>query len=88
MYKMQFVNAYNQNVLREQLFKSPENILEMIMSFQKTTNDGLEIFLMDTERRFLECEYVLYRIVEEDKMTVYKVFFKVKMAELQPLIRE
>jgi 1-aminocyclopropane-1-carboxylate deaminase/D-cysteine desulfhydrase-like pyridoxal-dependent ACC family enzyme len=88
MYKMQFVNAYNQNVLREQLFKSSEKIMEMIMSLEKTTKDGLEIFLMDSEKRMLDSKFVTYKIVEEDDMTVYKVFFKTKIAELQPLYRE
>jgi hypothetical protein len=87
MYKLEFVNALNQDLLREQLYKEPEHIVSMIASLEKNREDGLDLFLMDHRKRTLEGRFVSHKVIEEEGLVVYRCYFKVKLAKMQAKVR-
>jgi hypothetical protein len=87
VYKLQFINALTQDILREEIFKDQKVILSMIKPMERNRDvDGLDLFLVDNRKRMLEGKFVSYTVGDEDGYIVYRLLFKVKLAKLQPLI--
>lgn len=86
MYKLQFCNAYTQEVLREATYDSVDLIQSLIDSAQKNVGSGLDGFIIDNLLRTLKAEYVTHSMIHEENETVYKLFFKVKISEVQARI--
>jgi hypothetical protein len=89
VYKMQFINALNKTILREEIFKDEKMILEMIKSLERNRDlYGQDLFLADKQKRMLSGKFVSYTVGDEDGYMVYRLLFSVKLANLQPLLRE
>lgn len=87
MYKLQFVNTYTQEILREIDYERQDKIFEVINDMEKIKEQGLECFLLDSQQRTLACEFVYYSKHEEDGITYYKMFYKTRLAPVQAKIR-
>jgi hypothetical protein len=87
MYKMQLCNVYTQEVLREAVYDKPDMIHSLIDSAEKNVGFGLDSFIFDNQQRTLKAEYVTYSMIHESEATVYKIFFKVKLSDIQAMIR-
>jgi hypothetical protein len=85
---MQFINALNKTILREEIFKEEKMILEMIKSLERNRDlYGQDLFLADKQKRMLSGKFVSYTVGDEDGYMVYRLLFSVKLANLQPLLR-
>lgn len=83
MFRLQLVNVYTQEVLREQDYKNNETILNMIDSFEDEKDKEEECFIFDSGRRTLRAVYVTHNICNDDGVKVYRLLFKVKLNEVQ-----
>ncbi|MGF6950094.1 hypothetical protein QF028_002599 [Neobacillus sp. B4I6] len=86
MYKLQFCNAFTQELLREATYGKVDVIQSLIESAQKNVGSGLDSFIIDNELRTLRAEYVTHSMIHQGNETVYKLFFKVKLSEVQARI--
>jgi hypothetical protein len=86
LYKIQFCNVYTQEVLREENYDTPDQILSIIDDMENKVSSDLGLFLFDSRRRTLKAEYVSYKMIHEGKGTVYKLFFKVRLNDVQAKI--
>jgi hypothetical protein len=85
---MQFINALNKTILREEMFKDEKMILEMIKSLERNRDlYGQDLFLADNQKRMLSGKFVSYTVGDEDGYMVYRLLFSVKLANLQPLLK-
>jgi hypothetical protein len=80
---MQLCNAYTQEVVREERYDNPDVINSLIKSAEKSVSQGLESFIIDDQKRTLKAEYITHSIIKGTKETLYKIFFKVKVNEVQ-----
>jgi len=79
LYKLQICNVQTHEVLREKTFKKPDLISSLIELGLK----GKECFLFDEECRTYKGKYVNhYSFIEGDTIT-YKVFFELRLSEIQ-----
>ncbi len=81
MAKIQFINAYTHEILRD-VEQSLNSIQEMIGHFK--SSNGQELFLMNSSQKLFKANYVTDKMVIENGKDVHKVFFKVKVNDLQP----
>lgn len=88
MFKLQFINTYTQEILREIDYDRQDKIFEVINDMEKTREQGLDCFLLDSQKRTLQCEFVYYSKVEEDEIIIYKLFFKTRLATVQAKVAE
>jgi hypothetical protein len=89
VYKLQFINALTQDILREEIFKDQNDVLQMIKPMERNRDvDGQDLFLVDSRKRMLSGKFVSYTVGDEDGYMVYRLLFTVKLAKLQPLIKE
>ena len=79
---MQICNALTHEILREKTYKKPDLILSLIESAEK----GQECFLFDEERRTYKGDYITHSSFTEEAYKVYKVYFRLKLSELQARI--
>lgn len=79
---MQICNALTHEILREKTYKKPDLILSLIESAEK----GQECFLFDEERRTYKGDYITHSSFTEEDYKVYKVYFCLKLSELQARI--
>ncbi|HLO12623.1 MAG TPA: hypothetical protein VK190_10440 [Pseudoneobacillus sp.] len=79
MYKLQICNALTQEILREKTYKKPDLILSLIESATK----GQECFLFDEDRKTYKGLYVTHSNFTEEDSEVYKVFFQLRLSEIQ-----
>ncbi|MDZ5470416.1 hypothetical protein SM124_01520 [Bacillus sp. 31A1R] len=85
MFRLMFVNAFTQEPLRHTDNYSEEQILDVIDGF--SVAKGEECFIFDYDLNTLSAEYVTHNKFLEDETTVYKLFFKTELADIQlPLI--
>jgi hypothetical protein len=85
---MQFINALNKTILREEIFKDEKMILEMIKSLERNRDlYGQDLFLADKQKRMLSGKFVSYTVGDEEGYMVYRLLFSVKLANLQPLLK-
>jgi hypothetical protein len=88
VYKLQFINALTQDILREEIFKDQKAVLELIKPLERNRDvHGHDLFLVDNRKRMLQCKFVSYTVGDEDDYIVYRLLFSVKLASLQPLIK-
>jgi hypothetical protein len=88
MYKLQFINALTQDILREELFKDQNGVMQMIKPLERNRDmDGQDLFLVDNRKRMLEGKFLSYTVGDEDGYIVYRLLFSVQLAKLQPLIQ-
>jgi hypothetical protein len=88
VYKMQFINALNKTILREEIFKDEKMILEMIKSLERNRDlYGQDLFLADNQKRMLSGKFVSYTVGDEDGYMFYRLLFSIKLAKLQPLLK-
>jgi hypothetical protein len=86
MYKIQFINALTQEILRVDTFKEEKAIQEMIKPLERNRDiHGQDIYLVDNRKRMLEGKFLSYTVGDEDGYMVYRLLFNVKFAKLQPL---
>lgn len=85
MYILQFCNAYAQEVLREVEFENIEMIYSILNSFQDEMNQFC--YLLDSRQRLFKADYVSNTVTYQGNDTVYRVFFKLKLNDLQPLVK-
>ncbi|MGG1400570.1 hypothetical protein ABE288_22510 [Bacillus salipaludis] len=81
MYKLQFINADTQEILREVDYDKPDIINSIIEQFEEESIT--DAFLMDSRMRLFKADYVTYSVIESN---VYKFFFKVKLHDVQPML--
>jgi hypothetical protein len=88
VYKLQFINALTQDILREEIFKEQKAVLEMIKPLERNRDvHGHDLFLVDSRKRMLEGKFVSYTVGDEDDFIVYRLLFSVKLAKSQPLLK-
>lgn len=87
MYKLQFVNAYSQEILREVDYDSTDHIKSIIDSMEKR-DSKLGMFLLDSKMRTLKAEYVSFSKIHKSKSTTYKLYFKVKLNDIQAMVKQ
>jgi hypothetical protein len=86
VYKLQFINALTQDILREETFKDQNAVLSMIKSLERNRDlDGQDIFLVDNGKRLLSGKFVSFTVGDKDKEIVYRLLFDIKLAKFQPL---
>jgi hypothetical protein len=84
---MQFINALTQDILREEIFKDQNVVMQMIKSMERNRDvDGQDLFLVDKRKRMLEGKFVSYTVGDEDGYIIYRLLFKIKLAKIQPLL--
>ncbi|MDQ6600746.1 hypothetical protein [Bacillus salipaludis] len=84
MYKLQFVNAYTSDILREVDYEKPDIINSLIEQLEE--RNSTDVFLMDSQQRLFRADYVSCKEVNEQDNHVYKFFFKVKLHNVQPIL--
>jgi Ni,Fe-hydrogenase III component G len=85
LYKLQFCNVYTQEVLREVKYPDTEYIKSVI---EPLTNESNEFcYLLDSQQRLFQANYVCHTVLHMGNETVFRVFFKVKLNAQQPLFR-
>jgi hypothetical protein len=85
---MQFINALNKTILREEIIKDQKAVLEMIKPLERNRDlHGHDLFLVDNRKRMLEGKFVSYTVADEDDYIVYRLLFSVKLAKSQPLLK-
>jgi len=62
-------------------------IHSLIDSAEKNVGSGLDSFIIDNDLRTLRAEYVTYSMIHGSKETIYKIFFKLKLSEIQAKIK-
>jgi hypothetical protein len=88
VYKLQFINALTQDILREEILKDEKIVREMIKPLERNRDtEGKDIFLVDGRKRMLEGKFVSYTVSDEDGYMVYRLLFSIKLAKLQPLLK-
>jgi hypothetical protein len=88
VYKMQFINALTQEILREEILKDEKVVREMIKPLERNRDiDGHDVFLVDNRKRMIEGKFVSYTVGDEDDYIVYRLLFSVKLAKIQPLLK-
>jgi hypothetical protein len=88
VYKLQFINALTQDILREEIIKDQKTILEMIKPLERNRDvQGHDLFLVDNCKRMLQCKFVSYTVGDEHDYIIYRLLFSVKLAKLQPLLK-
>jgi hypothetical protein len=86
VFKLQFINALTQDIIREELFKDQNGVMQMLKPMERNRDlDGQDLFLVDNRKRMLSGKYVSYTVGDEDGYIVYRLLFSVKLAKLQPL---
>lgn len=61
----------------------------MIRSLERNRDmKGQDVFLVDKRKRMLEVKFSSYTVGDKDGYIIYRLLFDIKLAELQPLIKE
>ncbi|PYZ99094.1 hypothetical protein CR205_11205 [Alteribacter lacisalsi] len=79
MHKLQFVDAYTQDIIREESSVSKDNIEIIFNTFKQ--NDSQEVNLMDGNGNILRGTYVTANVIESKQQTLYKLFFQTSETE-------
>lgn len=84
MYKMQICNALTQEVLREKTYRKTDLIFSLLESAEK----GQECILFDENCKTYKGNYVSHTIDFEGDMKVYKVYFDLKLSDIQARVAQ
>jgi hypothetical protein len=88
MYKIQFINTFNQEILREATYENDSKINGMLMSFEKASEIDEPTMIICNNRKTWNAEYLFHKVIIEGNQTVYKVFFIVSLSPVQAKIRD
>ncbi|MGM0835419.1 MAG: hypothetical protein ACQEV7_04635 [Bacillota bacterium] len=87
MYKIQLINTYNQEILREAV-KSEVEIERTVKDFQECSDNGGHTVIFCNNRKTWNAEFLFHHIVYEKRQTVYKLFFLVNLAHVQAVVKK
>jgi hypothetical protein len=82
MNKVQFVNAFTQEVIREEELKD-QRIQQFIVDFEKTKKLKGEVLLIDHGLKVYEAKYISHTMYKEEDKKVYRLLFKAKKSHLK-----
>ena len=77
MYKFQIVDAFTKEILLEKDHASLNYISEIFRTNQNHMRK--DCIITDNKNRILHCQYVSHSIVNSGNETVYTLFFKTKL---------
>ncbi|UQZ76189.1 hypothetical protein C2I17_17395 [Niallia circulans] len=83
MFILQFVDAYTQEIIREETYDKEDFIFEMIDSFHETCVKENDIILFDNKQRILDAKFISHKMIREADRKIYKLFFVVILSEIQ-----
>jgi hypothetical protein len=83
--RVQFLNVYTQEILRDELMKKEiaEEMIKMMVHPQSVKLRDESSYLMDSKMRLFKAKYITYKESIEDGIKVYRVMFQVKLNEKQ-----
>lgn len=84
---LQIVNVLSQEIVREEMYEKPDIIQTIIRSGEEQSKSKAQTFIFDENKRTLDAEYITHTIIEEGTDTFYRLFYKLKMAEVQAVIK-
>lgn len=89
-FKLQFVNAYSQEILREATYDSVDDINNVIKAFEESTTIDVPTDIFDNQQRTLTAKYLSHNKFTEENTMIYKLklYFKTRIAEKQVPIQE
>lgn len=87
VYVMQLVNAYTQDVIRQTEYDNPEVILSILENENNPNRKGIETFIFDSQKRTLTATYVTHTVTNDGDNIIYRLFYKVKMADVQAVVK-
>lgn len=84
-YKIQFINAYTQELLREQIMETEhaEILIKSLVTPKHPKLKDEPAYILDSQYRLLKADFVTHTSFIEDGINVYRLFFKVKLNEKQ-----
>lgn len=91
MYKIQFINVFTKEILREATHNSVEPALRMIRNYNACQNHRPKgtIYLFDERKRTLDATFLSFDSYrEKDGTHVIRLYFKVKLAKVQAVIHD
>jgi hypothetical protein len=88
LYKLQFINTYSQEVLREATYETNVEINRMLIGFEKASEIDEPTLIFCNNRKTWNAEYLFHKVVNEENEIIYKVFFIVSLSEVQAKIRD
>lgn len=78
MFKIQLVNAFTQEVLRENVFPDLKRIAEILDQFEESKKVDEDIFLFDEGMAVYRARYISHQIFREEEYKVYRLLFSAK----------
>jgi adenylate kinase family enzyme len=84
MSKIQFVNAFTQEIIREEEIKDNTLINNFITSFEETKKRNQEVIIFDHGMTAYQAMYLSHSLVKKEQRKVYRVFFRTKVSSIQP----
>ncbi|MGY3718741.1 hypothetical protein ACWE42_24865 [Sutcliffiella cohnii] len=78
MFKIQLVNAFTQEVLREKVFPDLKRISEIISTFEESQKIDEDFYLFDEGMNVYKARYISYQVIRDEEYKVYRLFFKAK----------
>lgn len=88
LYKIQFINTFNQEVLREATYNSKTMINTLIMGFENACKIDEPTLIICNNRKTWNAEYLFYKVITEGNETIYQVFFIVSLSPVQAKIKD
>ena len=86
-FKLEFVNAYTQEVLRENFYEDASQIQDIIKTFEGTVDIDEDTYIFDFQQRALVAEYQNHSAMGQGNTLTYKLFFKVRLSGYQYQIK-
>ncbi len=81
MYKIQIVDAFSQEILKEENHEDLDAVTELFRSSQNP--NVIDCFITDDKNRTRRGKFVTCTINEEDNGKIYKLYFKMKPENIQ-----
>ncbi|MGG3561678.1 hypothetical protein ABES03_08740 [Neobacillus rhizosphaerae] len=85
MVKVEFCNALTRETFREVEYPNSEMPDSILAAFGQS--DGQESFIIDRDFRTLKANYVTHDIAKEDGNTIYRMFFTVRLNDIQARVK-
>lgn len=82
MNKIQFVNAFTQEVIREEELKD-QRIHQFIVDIEESKKLEGEIYLFDHGLKVYQAKYISHTMYKEEDKKVYRLMFTTKISPLQ-----
>jgi hypothetical protein len=88
LYKLQFINTYSQEVLREAAYENDAEINHILTSFEKASEIDEPTLIICSNRKTWKAEYLFHKVITIGNEITYMVFFIVSLSEVQAKIRD